>query len=348
MMSRKISPRSALGAALLASVVLALLLPTISQAASDKTRAATGHATHLRGSTALLTGAIFPAGIETSYYFEYGPTTAYGSQTPTATAGSGTIKVTVGQPVSGLKPGDTYHYALVALAAGKTIVGHDRTFTAGGAPSTRLAFKLAKPSAASVYGTPVLISGTLSGLGSANAAIALQASPYPYLEPFVDIGAAGTTNAVGAFSFRVSNLTSNTQFRVVTLGKLPVYSPVVTEQVALNVSLRVSTTRRKGFVRMYGLVTPTKVGTRLELQLQKAVRPRGKSESTTRYVTEATTVLKRGGQTYARFSAIVEIQHAGRYRAIVKLAKGPLVSGTSNSIVIHGTVPKVRHRKRRK
>ena len=156
--------------------------------------------------------------------------------------------MSVGQPVTGLTPGATYHFRLVVLAGGTTYDEHDKTFVAGGTTSKRLTFKLDKVTAADVYGSPFVISGTLSGLGGANAPIALQASPYPYLEPFVNIGAAGTTNAVGAFSFRISNLTTSTQFRVITLGTLPVYSPVVTEQVALNVSLRVSATKRPGFV----------------------------------------------------------------------------------------------------
>jgi hypothetical protein len=155
----------------------------------------------------------------------------------------------------------------------------------------------------------------------------------------VNVGAPGTTNAVGAFSFRISNLMTSTQFRVVTLGKLPLYSPVVTEQVALNVSLRVRATKRTGFVRLYGLVTPAKPGARIVFQVEKAIRPTGASENTTRYVTASSTVLKRGGKTFSRFSAIVEIRRAGRYRALVKLGKGPLVSGTSNTIVLHNTVP---------
>jgi hypothetical protein len=338
-MSSKISRRSALGATLLVSLAL-VLLPAGSQAATLKTHATTGPATHLRGSTALLTGAVLPAGNETSYYFEYGPTTAYGAQTPTAAAGNGTTKVPVGQPVSGLAPGVTYHYALVALAAGKTIVGRDRTFVAGGAPSTRLLFRLAKAGTANVFGKPFLISGTLSGIGSTNTPIALQESPYPYLEPFVNVGAPGATNAAGAFSFRISNLAMNTQFRVVTLGRLPIYSPIVTEHVALNVTLHAAPTKRLGFVRLYGFVAPAQVGKPILFQLEKATRPSGKSESSTRFVTEFTTKLKRSGSTFSRFSATVEIRHAGRYRAVVKLDKGPLMSGTSNSVVIHSTVPK--------
>lgn len=347
-MSRQIGPRRALYPTLIAAIVLLLALPAGSQASKTKTHASTGGAIHLRGTTGLLTGLVYPAGVETSYYFQYGATIAYGAQTPTLPAGSGTTKVPVGQPVTALVPGTTYHYRLVALAGGVTLPARDRTFVAGGAAKSRLVFRLAKPSAATPFGTPLMISGTLTGLGNANAPIALQASPYPYLDPFVAIGAPGTTNTAGAFSFRVSNLAVNTQFRVVTLTKLPVYSPPVTAHVAVNVTLRTSLTKRAGFVRLYGFVTPATPGARVLLQLEKAARPSGKSESSTRYVTEFTTTLKRGGKTFSRFSTIVGIRHAGRYRAMVKLAKGPLDSGTSKGIVIRGTVPKVKKHGRRK
>jgi hypothetical protein len=344
-MSRQTGPRRALSATLLASVALLLALPAGSQAAIAKTHVSTGPATHLRGATGLLTGLVFPEGVETSYFFQYGPTTAYGTQTPTVVAGSGTAKIPVGQPVAGLLPGTTYHFRIVGSAGGLTLSGRDRTFVAGGTAKTRLVFRLTKPTAPDVFGSPAMIGGTLSGLGNANQPIALQASPYPYLDPFVAVSVPGTTNAVGAFSFRVNDLAISTEFRVVTLGKLPVYSPIVTEQVAPKVTLRVQATKRTGFVRFYGVVSPAKAGSPVVFQLERATRPHGTLEISTRYVTTASTVLKRGGVTFSRFSAIVEIQHAGRYRAMVKLSKGALVSGSSNSIVLRNTVPAHKHKR---
>ncbi len=320
---------------LVASVALSLVLPAGSLASKSKPHVSTGSATHLRGTTGLLTGLVFPEGVETSCYFQYGPTAAYGAQTPTLQAGSGTAKVPVGQPVAGLTPGTTYHFKLVAIAGGVTISGRDKTFLAGGATRTRLAFRLAKPSAPDVFGAPFIVSGTLTGLGNANQPIALQQSPYPYLEPFANVGAPGTTNAAGAFSFRISNLQESTQFRVVTLGRLPLYSPVITEQVALKILLRASATKRKGFVRLTGVVSPAMTGKRVLFQLAKASRPRGESENTVRYVTASSTKLKRGGTTFSRFSAILEVHTAGSYRAFVKLAKkGAIMSGASNSVVL--------------
>ena len=59
-------------------------------------------------------GVVDPQGQPTTYHFEYGPTTRYGSSTPEQSAGSGTTPVTVSATVSGLKPGVVYQYRLVA------------------------------------------------------------------------------------------------------------------------------------------------------------------------------------------------------------------------------------------
>lgn len=338
----KIGRRILLSAPLLASVALTFAPPAGSLAASAATnspkqakpRVVTAGALHVHGSTALLSGVVYPNGTETNYYFQYGTTTTYGSQTPTLAAGGGSAKVSVGQPIAGLTSGVTYHFRLVGIAAGKTLDGHDKTFLAGTRSTTRLAFRLDKTKVADVFGTPFVISGVLSGVGNANQAIALQASPYPYLEPFVTVGAPGATNAAGAFSFRVSNLALSTQFRVITFGKLPLYSPVLTEAVAVHVILHVRATRA-GLVRLYGTVTPAKVGARVYFQLEKAVRPHGNSERSVRLLTMATTVLKRSSSTFSRFSAVVKIARSGRYVATVKLPKGALVTGTSNGVVLH-------------
>jgi hypothetical protein len=65
--------------------------------------------------SAALRATINPAGGVTTYRFEYGPTTDYGTSIPIpdASIGSGTADVTVGQRITGLLPGSTYHYRLV-------------------------------------------------------------------------------------------------------------------------------------------------------------------------------------------------------------------------------------------
>jgi hypothetical protein len=63
---------------------------------------------------ATLNGEVRPVGVETKYYFEYDTTTAYGSKTAETSVGSGGEFVAVSAPLTGLAPGTSYHYRLVA------------------------------------------------------------------------------------------------------------------------------------------------------------------------------------------------------------------------------------------
>jgi hypothetical protein len=85
-----------------------------------------------------LNAAIDPHGLNTTYYFQYGLSTAYGTDIPTppgASIGSGVVPVDVVQHVQeGLSVGVTYHYRVVALSElepGKleAFAGPDQTFT---------------------------------------------------------------------------------------------------------------------------------------------------------------------------------------------------------------------------
>jgi len=336
---------------MLACAALALLLPSPAAAAparKPKPRATTGAVSRVRGNSALLTGVVNPQGVETIYYFQYGPTIAYGSQTPSASAGAGIVNVKVGQTASPFLPG--YHYRLVATSANGTALGHDRTFTT--TSSSRPKVEISKPTAPAVYGSALTVSGVVTGPTAANHKIELQASPFPYLESFTNVGVPLLTNALGRFSFRVPALTASTQFRVTTFDTLPMFSPTLTEHVAVRVTFKVRSAAHQGFVRLYGTISPAEVGARVSFQLQKAVRPGGRSEKseemTTKFVTESSTVAKRATHTMSRFSSIVSIKHTGRYRAFVRVRPGALVSGASQSVLVHATVParKAHHSKK--
>ncbi len=306
------------------------LSPAYSEAAhSEKPLATTGAVTHVRGLSAELQGTVLPRSQTTSYYFQYGPTSALGSQTTPGTLPPGTTRVKVGQTVTGFLAG--YHYRLIATSAAGTSMGHERVYTL---KTVKGAFTVVKPTAPGVFGGPATISGVLSGTGNANRLLALQASPYPYLTAFAPFGTTTLTNAVGAFVFHIPSLTASTQYRVATLDPRPLYSPVVSEQVAARVTLHVRTSARKGLVRLYGTVTPAEPGAHILFQLRKPVRPSGKSEQTTRFATQFTTIVKRATRTASRFSAIVEVRRGGRYRAYVELKKGALVSGASSTVVL--------------
>lgn len=92
----------------------------------------TGSATGVSETEATLNGTVNPSGQATSYFFEYGPTTAYGLTTGSGGAGNGTSDSFVSMPVAGLSPGTTYHFRLVAENGTGTSHGLDRTFRTTG------------------------------------------------------------------------------------------------------------------------------------------------------------------------------------------------------------------------
>jgi hypothetical protein len=185
-----------------------------------------------------------------------------------------------------------------------------------------------------VVGTPFLLTGTLTRVSSTNGTVTLQASPYPYLEAFTDIGPAAVVNAFGRFAFRVANLTGSTQFRAVSAGLSPLFSNVITVGAAVRVTLHARTSSA-GLVRLYGTVSPAAVGAHVFFQVERAVRPKSSEEetTTTKFVTQFSTVAKRGTPASSRFSAIVKVRHGGLYRAYVKLRAGRLASGYSTQTV---------------
>jgi sugar lactone lactonase YvrE len=82
-------------------------------------------------SAAKLGAEIGPGGYDTSYYFEYGTTIAYGQTAPfpAGDAGAGLESRSVWATASGLAPGTTYHYRVVATNPLGTVLGADQTFT---------------------------------------------------------------------------------------------------------------------------------------------------------------------------------------------------------------------------
>jgi len=180
----------------------------------------------------------------------------------------------------------------------------------------------------------------LSGFNAAHHGVVLQASPFPYLEAFTNIGLPGATNAAGRFAFRVANLTKSTEFRIATLDPRPVYSPITTVHAAVRVTLRVRSSGRPGLVRLYGTVTPAVSAGTVDLQVQKVVRSKAGAEEgevTRRWVSQFRTVVKKGNASFSRFSLVVTVRRGGRYRAQVRLRPGgPLVSNFSaQTVVLH-------------
>ncbi|HMC68110.1 MAG TPA: hypothetical protein VKJ07_03050, partial [Mycobacteriales bacterium] len=262
-----------------------MLLPLESQALVNTPgppHVITGTVSHVRTSSAVLDGVVQPHGLSTTYYFQYGPTVAYGSQTAATVLTATYAKVKVGDTVIGLRVGE--HYRIVATNADGTAFGHDRTYALRPG-ALKFVLPKEKNAPATPYDGTYVLRGTFTGTGNTLHQLVLQASRYPYLEPFTTVTTAATPNATGSFVFRVSHMTTSTQFRVATLDPRPLLSPVITAHVAVRVTLKVRSSSRKGFVRLYGTVTPALVGARVSFQLLKAVRP-GRSERETQFATQ--------------------------------------------------------------
>ena len=90
--------------------------------------AATGAASVLGAGAARVRGALNGHAQPTSYEFQYGPTSAYGSASKSTGAGSGFTSVPASAKLTGLKPNSTYHYRLLATNPTGTTPGRDRTF----------------------------------------------------------------------------------------------------------------------------------------------------------------------------------------------------------------------------
>lgn len=89
---------------------------------------------------ATLKGSVNPNGTSTTYQFEYGKTTSYGTKVPVSpeSVGSGTAAVAVSKAISGLEEGVTYHYRVVASNAAGTVNGADKALKTGPPPQTTL------------------------------------------------------------------------------------------------------------------------------------------------------------------------------------------------------------------
>jgi hypothetical protein len=148
--------RKALGAALVVAVGLASAVGVASAAAPA---AVTGNVSNLSTTSVRLNGSVDPNNEATSWYFEFGTTTAYGTKTATQNAGSGANPTNVSSNLSGLAVGTFYHYRLVASNASGTTLGADRTFTTQGPPV------VATGAAQNAVGTGATLTGSVNPRG---------------------------------------------------------------------------------------------------------------------------------------------------------------------------------------
>jgi hypothetical protein len=102
---------------------------------SNAPAAETSDAKATSPTAATLRGNVNPRGHAATFWFEFGETPQYGSQTPAKSAGAGTVPGPVTAELTGLEPGHTYHYRVSARSTAGVGHGEDRQFTTPDAPT---------------------------------------------------------------------------------------------------------------------------------------------------------------------------------------------------------------------
>jgi hypothetical protein len=303
-----------------AAVIAALALPAAALGASGPA-ATTGGARQVSYGSATLTGSVNPNGSDTSYYFQYGPTKAYGGQSAIADAGAGTHRLSVALALAGLQPLTLYHYRLVAVSAAGVAIGADAKLLTTKVPLTLAILVSPNPV---LFADAAIVQGTLSGTGNGNREVVLQADLLPANAGFFNVGNPELTSLTGGFSFPVLGLAQSTEFRVATTTNPPVLSPIVVENVAVRVNSHVGRTRRPHFARIYGTVTPAVDG--MQVGILRITHGRG--------VLVGGTTLHHRDASSSKFSRVVPVKR-GVYRVLVRVINGAQVSNYSQPLLIH-------------
>ena len=119
---------------LVGPIIVGCLAWAVPAASAATPAVLTGSATSISNTGATLNGTVRAGGQATSYAFQYGLSSAYTSQTPAHSAGSGFVNVRVRAAISRLLPGTRYHFRIVAVNASGVAVGADHTFKTTGHP----------------------------------------------------------------------------------------------------------------------------------------------------------------------------------------------------------------------
>jgi len=115
----------------------------------------TGSAGSITAASAIVSGAVNPAGAAVNVFFEYGTTTSYGQATAAQKVGVANTPVAFSASLSGLPAGTTIHYRAVATSDFGSFRGADQTLTTAAVPISAPASKATKASV-----THVTVSGT--------------------------------------------------------------------------------------------------------------------------------------------------------------------------------------------
>ena len=284
-------------------------------------------AAQVRPDGALLHSRVDPNDGATTYHFEYGTSTNYGSRTPDRDAGAGDDAVAVSEPLGGLRPFRRYNFRLVATNAAGQTASRNRTFVTSRAPT---AVTLALEDARTRWGEGAEVFGRVTGTGVNGLPVGVERQDFPFAGPFSSLGTPlpVRTDRLGRFRVFVPALYSTTRLRAVTRTAVSVASPAVTAYVALRVGTGARRISRKR-IRLRGSVTPAAPNGRAVLQ-------RRSGRGGWSYV-RATGLRALGGER-SRYTFTIERGRATRRYRVRVIARdgGAHVPGDSRTLVVRG------------
>ncbi len=169
-------------------------------------------ATSAGQTTATLNGTVNPESQSTTYQFQYGATTSYGSVIPAspASAGSGTSAVNESANLTGLSANTTYHYRITATNAAGTSNGSDQQFTTSARAQAPVVVTQAATSAGQTTAT---LNGTVNPESQSTTYHFEYGTTTSYgtLIPVPD-GSAGSGSTAVAENANVTGLTTSTLY----------------------------------------------------------------------------------------------------------------------------------------
>ena len=210
----------------------------------------TSSATAVRGDSAVLRGALDPRGQSTTYRFEYGKTTKYGSLTP-ETAASWAGSKTVSATISGLAPYTTYHYRLVATGPAGTTRGGDRSLRTLRAPTGITLSATPNPVD---WGAKVTIAGQVLGTGVGGTSVSVQRTDFPFTRGFW-VPRNFSAGKDARFSTTIGPLWETTRLQLVTRTTTVARSQVLTVGVRVRDGVRRQPAGRRAVV-LTGVIRP--------------------------------------------------------------------------------------------
>jgi phosphodiesterase/alkaline phosphatase D-like protein len=238
--------RFAAAIVLVASGVLAVAItsagnPQPASAAPAPPTATTGSPSKQAQSSATVAGTVNPNGTATTYYFQYGTSTSYGSNTPSTDAGAGTADVPVSANLSGLTSTTTYHYRVVAVSSAGTTLGSDRTFTT----TTPPAVTTGNPSQATR--SSATLSGSVNPQGQATTYYFRYGTTTSYGTQTSPQNAGAGNGAVGV-NATINGLTANTTYHYQLVAQNAGGTSFGTDQTVTTTSSQAVVLGHEGFV----------------------------------------------------------------------------------------------------